>query len=138
MLPRHQRLRESSDFAAALRRRGGGVRAACGAVVVHLRCGPAAERTEVASGGRPEVARGGLVVSRAVGPAVVRNRVKRRLRHLLRARLAFLPPATDVVVRATPDAARVSFGELEHDLDDAMSVALRRLSLSGTGHRRVQ
>jgi ribonuclease P protein component len=58
----------------------------------------------------------GLVVSRAVGNAVVRNRVKRRLRHLLRARLPELPAGSDVVVRALPPAATASSAELDIEL----------------------
>lgn len=45
----------------------------------------------------------GFVVSKKVGNAVVRNRVKRRLRHLAAAMST--PFAADVVVRALPPAA---------------------------------
>ena len=45
----------------------------------------------------------GFVVSKKVGNAVNRNRVKRRLRHM--ARDLESPFAADVVVRALPDAA---------------------------------
>lgn len=45
----------------------------------------------------------GFVVSKKVGNAVVRNRVKRRLRHL--AASMGTPRQTDVVVRALPPAA---------------------------------
>jgi ribonuclease P protein component len=69
-------------------------------------------------------ARAGLIVSRAVGPAVTRNVVKRRLRHLLRPRLAELPAGTVLVVRALPGAASASFVELGEELDRA----LRRLA----------
>ena len=58
----------------------------------------------------------GFVVSRAVGGAVVRNRVRRRLRHLVRERLARLPAASVVVVRALPAAADASYDELRADL----------------------
>lgn len=72
-------------------------------------------------------ARAGLVVSRAVGPAVVRNRVKRRLRHLLRTRLAVLPAGVVLVVRANPAAAAASSARLGEDLDAALRVLVRRL-----------
>jgi ribonuclease P protein component len=58
----------------------------------------------------------GFAVSRAVGPAVTRNRVKRRLRHLVRERLPELPEGCRLVVRATPAAASASFDELRSDL----------------------
>ncbi len=61
-------------------------------------------------------ARVGFVVSRSVGGAVVRNRVRRRLRHLVRERLAELPVGSVVVVRANPPAAESSYDELRRDL----------------------
>ena len=55
----------------------------------------------------------GLTVSRRVGPAVVRSRVKRRIRETFRARRALLPGCADVVVIARPgsgalDASRAT------------------------------
>ena len=47
----------------------------------------------------------GFVVSGALGNAVTRNRVKRRLRHLAAAHVADTPVGIDVVVRALPRAA---------------------------------
>lgn len=66
-------------------------------------------------------ARAGLVVGRAVGPAVVRHRVSRRLRHLLRPRLESLPNGTDLVVRAQPAAGDATSDELGEDLDAAIA-----------------
>jgi len=71
-------------------------------------------------------ARAGLVVGRGVGPAVVRHRVSRRLRHLLRPRLEALPPGTDLVIRAQAAAADATSAELGEDLD----AALARLGLT--------
>ena len=58
----------------------------------------------------------GFVVSRSVGTAVVRNRVRRRLRHLVRDRLADLPPASTLVVRALAGAGDATYDELRADL----------------------
>ena len=58
----------------------------------------------------------GFVVSKAVGGAVVRNRVKRRLRHLVRERLSDLPASGVLVVRAQPAAASASYAVLAADL----------------------
>jgi ribonuclease P protein component len=110
-----QRLRRRGEFAAAVR---GGRRAGRGVIVVHLvvpEPGTVPARSP----------RAGFVVSKAVGGAVDRNRVKRRLRHLVRGRLADLPAGTDLVVRTQPGAADRSSGQLAEDLDAALAAALR-------------
>ena len=61
-------------------------------------------------------ARIGFVVGKAVGPAVVRNRVKRRLRHLARESLTELPGSAVLVVRALPPSAAASSVELGAEL----------------------
>jgi ribonuclease P protein component len=66
---------------------------------------------------RPEV---GFVVSRSVGSAVVRNRVKRRLRHLMRLYVERLPVGCRVVVRALPPAADAPAASLDADLEAAL------------------
>lgn len=58
----------------------------------------------------------GLVVSKAVGPAVTRNLVKRRIRASVRELLGQLGPADVLVIRATPAAAAASYAELSRDL----------------------
>lgn len=65
--------------------------------------------------------RAGFVVSKAVGGSVVRTRVKRRLRHLVRDRLATLPAGSTLVVRAAPAAADATSVELARDLDRCLS-----------------
>lgn len=71
----------------------------------------------------------GFVVSKAVGTAVVRNRVKRRLRHLVAERLAGMPPGTRLVVRALPSAAATDAAGLAIDLDRALERALQQPSV---------
>ncbi|GAA5189041.1 hypothetical protein GCM10023322_41070 [Rugosimonospora acidiphila] len=71
-------------------------------------------------------ARAGFVVSKAVGIAVVRNRVKRRLRDLVRERIGDLQPGTDLVVRALPGVATRSYSQLAADLDGALAAASAR------------
>jgi ribonuclease P protein component len=106
-----QRVRRGADFAAAIR---GGRRAGRGTIVVHLLI----EEPVQAS-----VARAGFVVSKAVGNAVVRNRVRRRLRHLVRPLLAELPAGSLLVVRALPSAAEATFSVLGSDLEAALASA---------------
>jgi ribonuclease P protein component len=76
-------------------------------------------------------ARAGFVVSKAVGNAVVRNRVRRRLRHLCAARLGTLPPGSILVVRALPPAADADSALLGRELD----AALERLTGGGAARR---
>jgi ribonuclease P protein component len=58
----------------------------------------------------------GLIVSKAVGTAVTRTLVKRRLRSAVRELLDQLEPADVLVIRATPAAATASYAELSRDL----------------------
>ena len=57
-------------------------------------------------------ARLGVTASRKVGGAVVRNRVKRRIRAAFRGLRGILPPGSDVVVIARPAAAALGGREL--------------------------
>ncbi len=52
---------------------------------------------------------------------MIRNRVKRRLRHLLRARLDTLPAGTRLVLRALATAAISPTSVLARDLDSCLS-----------------
>ncbi len=115
MLPAAHRLTDPSSYRRVLRR---GRRRASRTVVVTL-APPAPAAAEV-----PGPVRVGLVVSKAVGNAVVRNRVKRRLRHLAAARLGGLEPGTDLVVRALPASATASSARLGRDLDGCLERCL--------------
>ena len=68
-------------------------------------------------------ARVGITVSGRVGKAVVRNKVRRRLRELLRARINRLIPGLDVLVVARPDSATASWLELNEALDRLLARA---------------
>ena len=67
----------------------------------------------------------GLVVSKAVGNAVTRNLVKRRLRHLAREHVSSLPGSAVLVVRALPAAATATAAELGADLERSLERAQR-------------
>jgi ribonuclease P protein component len=120
VLPAGNRLRTRADFTTTLREARGA--RADGLLVVHVRL-PDTERAGPARGER--TTRVGFVVSRAVGPAVTRNRVKRRLRHLLAGRLAGLPVGSRVVVRALPPSAQASSARLDAALHAALDRATR-------------
>jgi ribonuclease P protein component len=90
-----------------------------------------ANQTDARAGLPPRV---GFVVSKAVGPAVVRNRTKRRLRALVHHRLDRIPTGTDLVVRANPPAAQADSQQLAVDLDVLLPRVLKRLTAaSSTG-----
>jgi ribonuclease P protein component len=73
----------------------------------------------------------GFIVSKAVGNAVVRNLVKRRLREAGAETLRDRPTGLDVVVRALPSAASADWSSLRGDYDSALRGALRRLTPAG-------
>jgi len=108
LLPREHRLTSGDDFRLASRK---GRRAGTRTLVAHLWV------PEESTG----PARAGFVVSKAVGSAVIRNRVKRRLRHLAREQITSLPGSAVLVVRALPASAEASYAELKADLASALA-----------------
>jgi ribonuclease P protein component len=106
VLPAEHRLTDGDLFRVATRR---GSRCGSSTLVAHLW-----------AEGSDGPARVGFVVSRAVGNAVVRNRVKRRLRHLAREHVSSLPGSCVLVVRALPAAGTVGADRLRADLDHCL------------------
>ena len=104
VLPASHRLTEGESFRHTVR---SGRRAGARSLVVHLAAPSDLDESQV---------RVGFVVSRAVGNAVVRNRVRRRLRHLTGEQLDRLPRCSTLVVRALPASASASYAELRADL----------------------
>ncbi|MBE7559622.1 ribonuclease P protein component [bacterium] len=62
----------------------------------------------------------GLVVNRKVGPAHVRNQLKRRLREIFRVHRGEWQGSRDLVLNAAPTLARLGFRELEASVCDAV------------------
>ncbi|WP_425569726.1 ribonuclease P protein component [Nonomuraea soli] len=116
VLSPESRMRRGAEFTAAVKR---GTRAGRPTLVVHL------------TDSGEEAPRVGFVVSKAVGNAVIRNKVKRRLRHLIRERLDRLPRGSLLVVRANPPAASARYEQLGAELDLALDRVLRRRSTDG-------
>lgn len=104
-------MRRPADFASVMRR---GRRTGNETVVVYL----------ALTGDAHSVA--GFAVSRAVGGAVTRNLVTRRLRAILAELLPTLPTGSRVVVRALPASASASFDGLRNAVSDAVSRSLAK------------
>jgi ribonuclease P protein component len=114
VLPAQFRMRRKADFEFAVRR---GTRAGRKLLSGHLLVRPAA------SGEPPRI---GFVVSKSVGGAVVRNRVRRRLRSVVRGYLPSLPGGSLLVVRAHPQAATARQADLAAELDAVMGKLMGR------------
>jgi ribonuclease P protein component len=70
----------------------------------------------------------GLAVGRKVGPAHVRNLLRRRLRELFRKNKTRVPAGWDLVFAAGPAVARLSYEELKAEFLGAVEQAGRKCS----------
>jgi ribonuclease P protein component len=64
----------------------------------------------------PEAARVGLTVSKAMGKAVDRNRIKRRMREAVRRQLPLLRAPVDVVLHPRRSVIDLDFATLEREI----------------------
>jgi ribonuclease P protein component len=83
----------------------------------------------------PPPARLGLVVSRKVGGAVQRNRVKRRCRECFRTWPDLLPPGVDLVVIARPGAEALPPAAIRSEWQGVLSL-LRKRAAESLAHSR--
>lgn len=109
-LPAERRLRRGSDITAVVR---GGSRARAGGLVVH-----AARRSPAETSG-PRV---GFVAPRTAGPAVLRNRARRRVQEQIRDLVGRgdLVEDVDLVVRILPAATAAGSPDLQQQLRRAL------------------
>lgn len=67
------------------------------------------------SNGLPQT-RLGITTPRALGKAVIRNRIRRRLREVFRLNRNIVPPGWDVVLNPRPLAASLPMGDLTREV----------------------
>lgn len=130
MLPRVSRVRIPAEFSQTLR---SGARAGRRNVVVSVVI-PEPTQSHAPQDGRNRPPKAGFIVSKAVGNAVTRNRVKRRLRAAMAAQLAGpLAPHSGamIVVRALPSSSEASWAELTADLDSGLRSAVKKAGPTG-------
>lgn len=108
-LPRERRLRRTGEFA---RLRQEGRRLVYGCLILNWQPAPEGASSRL-----------GVVTSRALGSAVVRNRGRRLMREVWRRHQQELRLAVDMVLVARPSLARKSFGQVEADFLQALRQA---------------
>lgn len=106
---RSQRLKHGRDFA---RTRLEGQRLAQGCLVANWRYLPTEATTRL-----------GIVTSRKIGSAVMRNRARRLLREAFRVHQAELTRSVDLVLVARPSILNRAWADVERDFLTAMSRA---------------
>ena len=104
--PPRARLRRKREFERVFRRGWRTGRTPLRLVILENDCG---------------ISRLGLAVGKRVGGAVVRNRVKRRLREVFRRERAHFPTTLDVVVVPQAGAGDLSYEELREELTTLIS-----------------
>lgn len=120
-----KRLKSHRDFIAVLKRR---FKVTDSDIVVHF---VVHDDTRDVQASVDIMRRMGLAVSKAVGNAVTRNRVKRRFRVLARRYEDMLPMQCDIVVRAKPSASRADFADLDRQFSHCFA------KVTTTHERRV-
>ena len=124
MLPQHQRIRTAAQFFDTQR---SGSRFGNRNVVVSANIRPSVG----------EDPRAGFIVSKAVGNAVTRNKVKRRLRAIITELfdrnfgIEIPEGSVDLVVRALPASAHLHFEELQESTIHAVHGAIRKCMRRG-------
>jgi ribonuclease P protein component len=96
-----------------------------------LQDGPQDGRQDGSQHGSGPAARLGITVSRRVGGAVVRNRLKRLVREAYRRQKAAFPAGTELVVIARPEATRAAYADVFAELEEVS----RRIRSGGARSR---
>jgi len=75
----------------------------------------------------------GMSVGRALGDAVVRNRIRRRIREALRLNRAEIPSGWDIIVHPRASVAKAEFGALRDELLSLLRNSLPNSPVSQMG-----
>ncbi|MGI6878560.1 ribonuclease P protein component [Microbacterium sp. gxy059] len=102
MLARQQRITRGIDYRHVVRRGS--------------RCASPSAVTHVVHTHEQRPARFGFIVSKAVGNAVTRNTVRRRLKAICHEAASNVRPGADVVIRALPSSASADFAQLRSEV----------------------
>jgi ribonuclease P protein component len=109
VLPRAHRVVQGDDFRRAVRR---GRRTSSAHAVVYRLVGEA------------DGPRFGVIVSKQVGGAVVRNRVRRRILSICASALSEIPSSDLIVIRALPGAHEAPWDTLRTEIGDGLRRAV--------------
>jgi ribonuclease P protein component len=71
---------------------------------------------------RSDISRLGITVSRRIGGAVIRNRVKRLVREFFRRHHHLLQPPQNVLIIARQAAAEATYGKVKFELARALRI----------------
>jgi ribonuclease P protein component len=115
VLSARNRMTRSTDFGATVKQ---GTRAVQPDLVIYVRAGDA---------GAAEAPKVGLIIGRAVGTAVQRHQLARRLRHVARGVVEGLQRSEQIVIRALPSSRGLDSARLEEEL----RAGLRRIDATG-------
>lgn len=132
MLPQAYRLRLTADV-IRVRQYGRHWRHPLMTLIIYSHPSGEADSDNAKTAEQAMQSRFGFVAGRHVGSAVRRNRVKRRLREIIRSRLEQIEPGWDFLVVARQPAAEATFAELE----SAMVQLLQRAGVLAVRHEVV-
>jgi len=120
--PREARLLRTADYDAVYR---GGRRRSSRQFVMFYRRRPAATQPGVAGAADAVPSRFGMSVKRALGTAVERNRIRRRIREILRLHRQEIPSGWDIVIHPRRSVATAEFAPLAAELTGLLREALK-------------
>ena len=105
--------RSSPQFSVFFRAQIALPKEASGRELTREREGSSASALPVSAG---RASRFGISVKKALGGAVVRNRIKRRIREIVRRNRTEIPTGWDIVIHPKSSVARAAFAPLEAEL----------------------